>query len=184
MELKIGLWNGWIFMSVFILQMFVMMVADQNAQQRTHIPLEARLNQRERCVSLIANLVWLAALIYSVFLPLRLNTNWFAPGLAAFILGLICLGAATWSFMTAPSGAPITNGIYRFSRHPMYLATFLISLGTGMATASWLFILLSVVMAGCFRQEALIEERICLVQYGEAYRAYRERVPRWLGVPK
>ena len=184
MELKLSLWNGWTFMSVFILQMLVMMLADQNAQQRTHIPPEARRNQLERSISLIANLVWLAALIYSAFLPLRLKTNWFPLGLSTFILGLICLGAATWSFMTAPSDAPITSGINRFTRHPMYLATFLTSLWTGMATASLLFILLSALMAGCFRQEALIEERICLEQYGDAYREYRERVPRWLGIPK
>jgi len=184
MELKLSLWNGWTFMSVFILQMLAMMFLDKNAQKRTNIPPEARRNKFERSISTIAHLVWLAALIYSVFLPLQLNTGWFTLGLTLFLIGVICLAAASWSFMTAPVEAPITKGIYQLSRHPMYLATFLISLGTGIATASWLFILLILLMAFCFRQEALIEERICLEQYGSEYREYMERVPRWLGVPK
>jgi protein-S-isoprenylcysteine O-methyltransferase Ste14 len=66
----------------------------------------------------------------------------------------------------------------------MYSATFLICLGTGIATTSWVFILLSLVMAVCFRGEALVEERVCLVQYGEVYQAYMNAVPRWLGFPK
>jgi len=184
MELKIGLWNGWTFMSVFILQMLVMMFADKNAQQRTQIPPGARRNRFERNINLIANLVWLLALIISIFLPLQLKTGWFAGGLSVFILGVIFLVAASRSFITAPGEAPITSGVYRISRHPMYLATFLISLGTGIATASWTFILLSVLMALCFWQEALIEERICLEQYGSEYWEYMQSVPRWLGVPK
>ena len=171
-------------MSVFILQMLAMMFLDKNAQKRTHIPSEARRNKFERGISLIANLVWLLALIYSVFLPLQLHTHWFTVGLSVFILGLLCLAAATWSFLTAPTDTPITGGIYHISRHPMYLATFLISLGTGIATASWLFTLSGLLMAFCFRQEALIEERICLEQYGGDYCEYMEKVPRWLGVPK
>jgi protein-S-isoprenylcysteine O-methyltransferase Ste14 len=66
----------------------------------------------------------------------------------------------------------------------MYLATFFICLGSGIAAVSWLFILLSVMMALCFYQEAVIEERYCLDKYGSAYQEYLQKVPRWLGVPK
>ena len=182
--LKIGVWNGWIFMSVFILQMLVIMFADKNVQKRTHIPAEARRNKLERSISIIANIVWLLALIYSVFLPLQINTNWFYIGLAVFIIGLIFLASATLIFMTTPIDELITRGIYQFSRHPMYLSTFFICLGTGIATVSWIFMLLSLLIAFCFQQEALIEERICLEQYGSDYREYKARVPRWLGIPK
>ena len=182
--LKIGFWNGWLFMSVFILQMLVVMLGDKNVQQRTHIPPEARRSKSERNVSTIANLVWLIALVYSVFLPFQLNTLWFYIGLAIFVIGLLVLAAATMSFMTTPVDELITKGIYRISRHPMYLSTFLICMGTGIATASWIFMLLSMLMAYCFRGEALIEERVCLEQYGRDYQEYTERVPRWIGIPR
>ncbi len=180
---RIGLWNGWLFMSVFILQMLVMMFANKDVQKRTHLPTEVRRNKFERSISVIANAVWTLALLYSVFLPLQLNSNWFYPGLVVFILGVMILAAASWSFMSTALDTVITTGIYRFSRHPMYLSTFLISLGTGVATTSWIFIALSLVMVYCFRQEALLEEQICLEQYGGVYREYMESVPRWLGIP-
>jgi len=183
-ELKLGFWNGWLFMSVFILQMLFMMLGDKSVQQRTHIPPEARRSKSERNVSLIANLLWLIALIYSVFLPLQLNTLWFYIGLAIFVIGLIILAAATMSFMITPVDELITKGIYRISRHPMYLSTFLICMGTGIGTVSWVFILLSLLMAYCFRGEALIEERVCLEQFGSDYQEYSKRVPRWIGIPK
>ena len=171
-------------MSVFILQMLVMMLGDKNVQQRTHIPPEARRNKSERNVSVIANLLWLIALIYSVFLPLQLNTLWFYIGLTVFVIGLIVLSLATMSFMTSPIDELITKGIYQVSRHPMYLSTFLICMGTGIGTASWVFMLLSLLMAYCFRQEALIEERVCLEQYGRDYQEYAERVSRWIGISR
>ena len=179
--LKIGIWNGWLFMGVFILQMLVIMFADKKVQKRTHIPPETRRNQFERSVSVIANILWFFALIYSVFLPLQLNTIWFYIGLVVVVIGVIILAAATMSFMTTPVNELITKGIYQFSRHPMYLSTFFICLGTGIATASWIFTLLSLLIAFCFRWEAHIEERICFEQYGNDYREYMDKVPRWFG---
>jgi len=34
------------------------------------------------------------------------------------------------------------------------------------------------------RTEARVEERYCLEKYGDAYRKYMKRTPRWLGLPK
>jgi len=66
----------------------------------------------------------------------------------------------------------------------MYLSTFFICLGTGIASASWIFIFISIIMALFFYKEMLIEERFCLGKYGNSYKEYSERVPRWIGLPK
>jgi protein-S-isoprenylcysteine O-methyltransferase Ste14 len=182
-NLKPGLINGWLFMSVFILQMIGMMFADKQVQERTHIPADANRSKREKSVSIIANGVWLIGLIYSVFLPLRLESFWFYVGLFVFVIGLAFLVLATHSFMTTPIDELITKGIYQLSRHPMYTATFLIFLGTGIAAKDWLFILLSIMIAFCFREEALLEEKICLEQYGNVYWEYMHKVQMWFGIP-
>jgi len=31
---------------------------------------------------------------------------------------------------------------------------------------------------------AIPEERYCLEKYGDAYRAYMNKTPRWIGIPK
>ena len=181
---KIGIWNAWIFMSVFLLQMLAIMFVDKRAWKRSHIPVEARLNKLERYIGIIGNLIWLLAMGYSIFLPLQPGTTWFYIGLSVFIIGLTLMALATFNFITTPTDQLITKGAYNFSRHPMYLAAFFICLGSGIATVSWLFILFSIIMALCFYQEALIEERFCLNRYYNAYQEYINRTPRWIGIPK
>ena len=183
-DFKIGLWNAWLFMSVFILQMIVMMLADKRIRKKSHLPPKARINRLERSIGIIGNAVWFLALGYSVLLPLQLGTNWFYIGLTIFLMGSALLAIATINFMTTPADHLIAKGAYKFSRHPMYLATFFICLGSGFAAASWMFVVLAFVMAGCFYQEALLEERYCLSQFTRTYEEYMQRTPRWLGVPK
>ena len=181
---KIGIWNAWILMSVFLLQMLVILFADKRIWERSHIPIDARRNKLERYVGITGNFIWLLAMGYSVFLPLQLGTIWFYIGLSVFIIGLSLMAIATFNFIATPADQLITKGGYNFSRHPMYLATFFICLGSGIATGSWLFIFFSIIMALCFFQEALIEERYCLDRYGNAYQEYINRTPRWIGIPK
>ena len=181
---KIGVWNAWIFMSVSLLQMLAIYLVDKRAWERSHTPSEAKRNKLERYTGIIGNFIWLSALIYSVFLPLQLGTMWFYIGLSVFIVGVTFAAIATFNFITAPPDQLITRGAYSFSRHPLYLATFFILIGSGIATVSWLFILFSVIMAFCVFQEALVEERYCLTRYDNAYQEYMKRTPRWIGIPK
>jgi len=183
-SLHIGIWNAWILMSIFIVQMIIVFCAGAHLRERSHIPHAARYTALEKYTGVLGNMVWLFALGYSVFLPLYLGTLWFICGLIIYIPGLLLLSLATYNFMHTPLDQMIQSGAYKYSRHPMYLATFLICLGTGVAAASWLFILLSVIMAFCFRKEALIEERYCLDKYKEQYRDYMNTVPRWFGTVK
>lgn len=180
---KIGICNAWLFMSAFIIQMFAIMLISKRVMERSHIPDEARKRKYERYISFIGNFIWLLALCYSVFLPLLINTVWFYIGLSVFVPGLILMSVATFNFIVAPADQLITAGAYRFSRHPMYLATLLICLGAGIAALSWFFILLSIIMTFCFYQEALIEERHCSNKYGKDYQKYMRGTPRVFGVP-
>lgn len=171
-------------MSIFLLQMLAIVFIDKRVWERSHIPIEVRRNKLERYVGIIGNFIWLIALGYSVFLPLQLGTIWFYSGFSVFIIGLSLMAIATFNFIIAPIDQLITKGAYNISRHPMYLATFFICLGSGIATVSWLFIFLSIIMALCLYQEALIEERYCLYRYNNVYQKYINRTPRWIGIPK
>jgi protein-S-isoprenylcysteine O-methyltransferase Ste14 len=179
---KIGLWNAWLFMVVFLLQMVVMMFVGKQVMEKSHVPKEARKNKAERYAGVLGNLIWLIAMVYSVFLPLALGTVWFYTGFFIFVIGLILLIVATQNFITTPADQLIPRGVYRISRHPMYLATFFITLSSGIATASWLFIFLSLILALCLRWEAMIEERFCKNEYSDLYNQYCSRVPRWFGI--
>ena len=78
-------------------------------------------------------LVELMAITYSICLPFQLGTIWFYAGLTIFVLGLVVLTVASVNFATTPMNVPITRGTYRYSRHPLYLASLLISLSVDIA---------------------------------------------------
>ena len=46
------------------------------------------------------------------------------------------------------------------------------------------FLLVLVVQLDSISIGAVREERYCLEQYGDEYRVYLDRTPRWIGIPK
>ena len=181
---EIGILNAWIFMMVFIIQMFVIMFVDKKTWKKSHVPLEEKKNRYEKQIGTFTNFFWLIAMIYSIFLPLKLNTNLFYIGLIVFLIGIIIFIRATYDFITTKPNKIIKTGVYKISRHPMYLATFIIALSASIASISWLFFLLDIIMMFLFRKEAIIEERYCLKIFGEGYNDYLKNTPRWIGLPK
>jgi protein-S-isoprenylcysteine O-methyltransferase Ste14 len=137
-------------------------------------------------VASVSKFIIFPAAIYSVFLPLKLGTMWFYVGLPITLLGLVgsILVLVDWAY--TPAGEPVTRGIYRYSRHPMYVTMILLLLGVSIISASWVFLLFTIIAAvGLTRSYFVkIEEAQCLGHYGAAYREYMNRTPRWIGLPK
>ncbi len=82
-----------------------------------------------------------------------------------------------------PAGALVTTGIFRWLRNPMYVGLAFLVAGIGIALASdWTLVMLvpsaAVMHIGVVRRE----ERYLEAKFGEAYRDYKTRVPRY-GVP-
>ena len=181
---EIDLWNAWIFMSVFILQMLAVIFLGKRVWERSGRPSDIKQSKFEAMAGIIGNTIWFLATVYSVFLPLQLGTIWFYIGLPIFLVGLMILAIATVNFASAPAEKPITQGMYRFSRHPLYSSLFIIYIGTSIATASWVFFLLGIANIFWTRTESLVEERYCLERYGNDYREYMNKTPRWIGISK
>ena len=182
---EIGVWNAWIFMIWPWVAMLVVRLVGLDVYRRASgQPSEMKTSHRYRVVSYVSMVIETMAVAYSIFLPLQLGTIWFYAGLAIFLTGLVVLAAATVNFATTPMDVPITRGIYHYSRHPLYLASLLIYLSVGIASASWVFLLVFFVQSVSIRIAAVGEERFCLDKYGEAYREYIDKTPRWLGLPK
>lgn len=74
----------------------------------------------------------------------------------------------------------ITHGIYRVSRNPQVVGWFLVELGAGIAGRSLAAVALSVVFMIAFAAFLPVEEHMLEARFGEEYRRYRARVPRFL----
>ncbi len=79
----------------------------------------------------------------------------------------------------------LMRGPYAYSRHPMYLAEMILLFGWVIFYGS-LAVLIAFVIWGIFFYFFAVpsEERVLEAHFGDAYRAYKARVPRWLGLPR
>jgi len=184
---EIGVWNAWILILYLPLHPLIMMLIDKlvgtgDIFKKMGAPA---LNKTERIINVLSNFVLLFGLfIYSIFLPLQLGTAWFYVGLALCVLGVVNWTIAIVNIADIPLGELWDKGLYRYSRHPMTLAGYLILIGAGIASASWIFLLFSIVCIILSNILIIAEERFCLEKFGTAYADYVNRTPRWLGIPK
>ena len=180
---EIGVWNAWIFIVPYLLQNFglTFLLFDRKSPFWAW-PSYSRLER----VCLTTWMLLMGGLwIYSVFLPLSLGTAWFYIGLFVYFLGWVFLVLAMLTFIATPVDKPNTTGIYRISRHPWYIGMFLIYIGSGIASASWVYLLIALLFLAVYRNAfAIPEERMCCEKFGDAYREYMNRTPRWIGMPK
>jgi len=178
---EIGLWNAWIFMLYHFLPMPLLMLIHKGLAKNVNEPH----SETEKKLYPVMWIIWLIALIYSIFLPLQLGTIWFYIGLPISIVGLITYTIAIATFATTSiDNEPLTKGLYRYSRHPMYITQLVMFIGVGIASASWIFLLFSIVYTILSFVIANPEERFCLEKYGDIYREYMNMTPKWIGIPR
>jgi protein-S-isoprenylcysteine O-methyltransferase Ste14 len=182
----IGLWNAWILMLYYPLHPALMLLIDKlvgtgDINQKMG---DSPWNRTEKFAFISANVFSFILLFYSIFLPLKLHSAWFYCGIVIYLFGLVMFLIAIVNLATTPLGEPFAKGLYRYSRHPMIFFSFFTFVGVGIATASWLFLLLSTMIIILFAIYVIAEERGCCDRYGDSYREYMNRTPRWLGIPK
>ena len=183
---EIGVWNCWILMLYFPLHPLIMIVVNKlvgvgNINKKMGDVPYTRAEKRMFNTMVI---LMLLACVYSVFLPLKIATSWFYAGLPIYLIGLFMFIFAIVSIAITPEGKPFTQGAYRYSRHPMTFWGNVMHLGVSIASASWVFLLFTVVVAILFHYLMIAEERGCLEYYGDTYREYMSKTPRWIGIPK
>lgn len=180
---QIGVWNAWILVSYALV--LIMLIPAINKSARETAGHDSALSKTESIILYSYHIIYLLQVIYSIFLPLKLGTLWFYIGLPIALLGLAIYTMVIMSFITTPLEHEVmTKGPFRYSRHPMYLSSSLALIGVGIACASWLFILLSVAYMVLSMIYSPSEERSLLEKYGDSYREYMNKTPRWIGVPK
>jgi len=103
-------------------------------------------------------------------------------GAAVFWTGLWTFASLRTGIMLQdPATRIVTTGPYRWSRNPQYVAFVTLYLGaTILADTVWPLILLPVVIAVLRALVIHREEHYMHRTFGDEYRAYCRRVPRWL----
>ncbi len=171
-----------VFASMFIPNLFL---SDEGKRRNKRLQNFVTTSRTKKVLVWSTHLViWPLIILYSIFLPLRLSTAWLYVGLPIFALGLILQVMITMSAANTPLDKPITRGHYRISRHPIYFSSFLQFAGMGIAGASWVILLCALLWIVFLNIAALDEEHFLVKQYGDSYREYMVKTPRWIEIPK
>lgn len=110
-------------------------------------------------------------------------------GLALLAVGVLLMVAGVLTFKRygtpVPTDQPtttlVTTGVYGVSRNPLYLALTALYLGIGLLLPSLPVLVLVLPVLVVMRYGVIAREEAYLEgKFGEAYRAYKARVRRWL----
>ena len=154
-------------------------------------PRKAELTKAQKASSLLNGLVIIFALLtiplfgYAGIAPLP---DWtYYLGLALLLVGLAII---PWAGQTlgrnySPHALVyqghqlVERGPYRFVRHPIYTAGFLLIVGWGLMAQSWAAVVL-VAIAGAIgtAYRIRVEEKVLVAEFGEQYKSYSRRVKR------
>jgi len=131
------------------------------------------------------------AAVEQFVLPLSFGLRWWGVGLGflVFVAGVSLSMIAMQAFRKAasspdPNHMPsklVETGPFKRTRNPLYLGTLLMLIGLGLgANLPWVVIaavpaMLIIHFGVVIREEAYLEDL-----FGEKYRAYRDRVRRWV----
>ena len=139
-------------------------------------------------------ILWLSPFVYLI------NPAWMAwskigfPEWARWIgfgLGVICVFGIYWLFSSIGSGITptsgtrnqhklVTNGIYRYIRHPLYTFGSSMFIAFGMMADNWLIILFGVLAFIAMAVRTPKEEANLIEKFGDEYREYMKRTGRFL----
>ena len=178
--IEIGWLNGWILLCLFYLIYSVFLITfPKNVRAKLFYYDRARWSKKHRVFYVIGKVTVLFYIVLIIFSPLKIGSNVFIPGTIIYFLGLFGFIIALSNFKNMPSNQPITKGFYKISRHPQIIMLFILGIGICISIGSWLalFILIISKLFSHFRN--IEEEKACLEQYGDSYRAYMKRVPRY-----
>ncbi len=179
---ELGLWNAWILvipmLAIFFCDMKVSVIRDSGKAG------DFKLSKNEESLSTAPFIIMTIAFIYAVFLPLQSNAIWLYTGFLFYFFGMVFEITTLLNLATSSKDKVITRGLYRFSRNPMYIGMLLMHAGLGVATASWLYIIFTFILAILLNAFVSNEERYCLHIYGDDYLEYKKKTPRWIGIPK
>lgn len=119
-------------------------------------------------------------IILVIFTPIHFDSPFFIIGLTIFFLGYIAYVMSLINYATSNPDKPVTKGIYRFSRNPQQIFTIVMWIGIGLVTSCLLIIVICIIQLITVYPTFIAQEKFCVEKYGNDYKEYMRKTPRYL----
>jgi protein-S-isoprenylcysteine O-methyltransferase Ste14 len=186
--------NPWIAKSVILAASIVMVAVRAPHGQRSR-GVKVVKNRKGKQEVVLLTLAWLGFFVPLVWAVSPVFSSAEYPLRAGpLIAGVVCLVVGLWLFHRSHADLGtnwsvtlevreqhrlITHGIYRHTRHPMYLALFVYALGQLLVLPNWIagpsYLITFGILFAC---RVGNEERMMIEEFGDDYPAYMARTKR------
>lgn len=126
--------------------------------------------------------------------PTVSRQEFFQSGIVSWVGALLCLAGLLLLFLSLVSFGKsfrvgidldhsdklVTNGVFAFSRNPIYVAFGFVLMGEFLLFSNWILLLYMVAAIWLFNRQVSHEEEYLRKRFGQEYSAYCERVRRYL----
>lgn len=176
-----GVLNGWLLLVAYFLGLIVSAMAFPT-DQRKKLFLEPQYPRgHPRWVALsLGRIAAVSFVVLTLFTELRLGTYLFYAGVTLYGIGYVVVMVSLNDYKRAPAEGMVTGGLYRYTRNLQWLGLVGVFVGTVLAMGAGLHLILVLIVVAVYHFQILLEEEGCASAYGEEYRNYMRRVPRYL----
>ncbi len=169
-DISPGIYNLWIFSAIFfvISTGIMFFFPKHNIKKFIEVPdtgIKTKLNK----------LSYYLFFFISIFIPIKQNTLWFYFGSTVFSVGIILYTVSMFYFAISEYNLPVTQGIYKILRHPVYISFFLITAGMIIAGTSGFLLIVTILHFYTLIFIIKEEEKECEKKYGNLYIEYKQK---------
>lgn len=177
----IGIINLWIFPFIYgIISIIIISCISKDAKKKLLTFPKKNENKKENILMITSFLFGKGLIIYSIFIPININSKFFLIGVCIYLIGLILSSVAILTFANADLSKPITKGIYKFSRHPMQVMNYVMWIGIGIISQTWIIIFCTIIFTVVSLPSIKRQEKYCANRYGNEYIKYMNETPRYI----
>ncbi|MFX1516668.1 MAG: methyltransferase family protein [Promethearchaeota archaeon] len=177
--LEVTLLGGWLFiLCVAILQPSILLLMPKTVRSR--LLDRSNFTRDQKILTGVSKTIVLFFQLILIFTPLAIGSIEFVIGIILFFLGIIGEVTAVMNFKMTPIDEPVTRGLYKYSRNPQETMLSIYFFGASFAVGSWFLVFLFGFSRIFNHFHILAQEQACLKEYGESYKEYMKKVPRYL----
>ncbi|PIE79410.1 MAG: hypothetical protein CSA15_03310 [Candidatus Delongbacteria bacterium] len=178
-KISIELLGGWLLTVVYFAVNIGLPLTKTGTLKRLLTSSKKYSTFSEKLLHLSSQLSWFGTIFLPIIFPIKTNSNLFITGIILFIVGIILTIISIHNYITTPLDEQVKKGIYKFSRNPIYASYNIFGFGIAFLTGSWIIFILHIIEIATCHLIVLDEEKYCINRYGNEYKVYMKKVPRY-----